>query len=1145
MSVVGRALSHEAAAVLPGSRALLQAASDEGSVQAALAAALPSPDAAAPLPAVPGEAAAASPSSSPQAEVRRQIGLSPLEAAAAPAALSSSITSDAAVSPEPQQLASSGTAATGDPAAAELLSSPSPAPDATAPEQQQQQQQQASVDPTGPQLSSSQLQLSAYELLAGQQLYATLDLSSLGGLAGGRAVKFTVTRSNSSNNNNSGGLVSTGDSTNNNNSDAGSAGSACSPDATSTSSAGIAGTTCSFAQAGSYAVAVTVEGAVPQPLLSGTVTVSADPAAAVLPPSPSPEASPQPDTISSSSTNSSSSPAPPELPQSPAPPPSPPALWPTAAETAQLAQWNYQEAGQLIDPAVSPAPSPAPGDTVTVSSSGGRQPPQLLPIKEIVCYYDPERGLVTGLRYSRPADDSQLLTRGVGKTTSRLTSVVSLRDKQYITAVNVSFTSQAILALNFRLSTGDTAGCDVTRAVYDAPSQLRGAKVSLAASSVTAVQARMAAMLAAGVYDAGYPMYRKGAEYPESERIMSQYSYGPTIMGRPSGLASFVATPDPRNRYMRWLPAGMDEARMRRLAKHKLHWAAVDEHVLAVSMACVTQPPEALGCSFWPCKNCYGYWVSRNCCCWSVNGGGGGGPGGPPPGPPGSSPSPKPPGPPRSPGPPKPPTSPGPPRPSPGPNTGNTTGGNRTSPSPKPRSPSPKPRSPSPSPRKSPKPSPKPPRSPNPGFPPDPEDSPEPDLPSNFTMSFASRGQKSCVEPVSPLFRARAFQYAVTKLAGSGFAQDYSILMGGCSCKVDPNQMGTPIYSCEAAVNVSNPDVGSPYIIADYVAMDMDASGPFACIDEYQPWCQQAEEYPTSSCAVFPSQPGYICEIEPPPDPLPMPIVFVDEGKKCNASLTLSQPQQAALREYVFKFTTGLGLVLTYENFTCQEGGGNAFYQATLILAAGVDVDIYTGSDNIVFGINSKPNLCQTASRPSFCNTAPFNTAMMCTVNQYDPNAVYRCPNAAASAQVSFGINTPACDCKASPDSPTYQRNVAVWVMDMMVQNALSIAISVPEGKCIQQDATTCQYEYRVRAQPLDEFADSFAAIQTIATDTTNNAQPCWPIDASPGWPFCQYWARATACALSPWDPNRELMCRIQPTDGGGGGGTDPGGDYP
>jgi hypothetical protein len=235
-------------------------------------------------------------------------------------------------------------------------------------------------------------------------------------------------------------------------------------------------------------------------------------------------------------------------------------------------------------------------------------------------------------------------------------------------------------------------------------------------------------------------------------------------------------------------------------------------------------------CSWWPCRDCYGYWVSRNCCCWSVQPGqpgSGGGPNGrPPPGPPkprrsprprrsppppwwppGRSPkppgphkppaspnppgSPKPPGPPRSPGPPRPsPRPPGPPRPSPGPGTGNTTGGNRTSPSPRPRSPSPKPGSSSPSPRpKSPRPSPRPPRSPDPDYTGEYDYSPEPDRPSNFTISFASRGQDKCVEPVSPLFRARAFQYAVTKLAGSGFAQDYTILMGGCSCKVDDNQM--------------------------------------------------------------------------------------------------------------------------------------------------------------------------------------------------------------------------------------------------------------------------------------------------------------------------------------------------------------------
>jgi hypothetical protein len=211
-----------------------------------------------------------------------------------------------------------------------------------------------------------------------------------------------------------------------------------------------------------------------------------------------------------------------------------------------LAQWNYLDA--VIAPASSPSPAPSSSDTVTISSTAGANSKQLLPIKEIACYYDPERGLITGLRYSRPTEDGQLLTRRVGKTTSRLTSVVSLPQSQYITALNVSFTSKAVLSLKFHLNTGDTQACDVTRAVYDAPSQLRGNKVTLAASSVSAVQARMAGMLAAGVYDAGYPMYQKGLEVPESEPILSQYSYGPTMMGRPGGLASLVATPDPRNR---------------------------------------------------------------------------------------------------------------------------------------------------------------------------------------------------------------------------------------------------------------------------------------------------------------------------------------------------------------------------------------------------------------------------------------------------------------------------------------------------------------------------------------------------------------------------------------------------------------------
>jgi hypothetical protein len=47
---------------------------------------------------------------------------------------------------------------------------------------------------------------------------------------------------------------------------------------------------------------------------------------------------------------------------------------------------------------------------------------------------------------------------------------------------------------------------------------------------------------------------------------------------------------------MRWLPADMDEQQRQRLAKLKLHWTAVDEHVLAVSSAAVTAASTTQGC---------------------------------------------------------------------------------------------------------------------------------------------------------------------------------------------------------------------------------------------------------------------------------------------------------------------------------------------------------------------------------------------------------------------------------------------------------------------------------------------------------------------------------------------------------------------
>jgi hypothetical protein len=259
------------------------------------AAAVPSPDAAALPPVGPGEAAAAaSPSiSDTQDAAPLQNGTSLPDGAAAAAAagadtaLNTGVVTNAPVDSTQQQAIAAGV--TGDAAAAVTPSAPSPVAESSPEPRPLEQQQQSNPDSTELMLSSNQLHVSASEVPAGQQVYVSLDLSSLGGLAGGRAVKFNVVRSNTPvNSNDNNKLVNSGGagSANNNNADAGSAaaGAVCIPDATSTSSAGITGTACRFAQAGSYAVAVSVDGAVPQPLLSSTVTVLPDPAA----PAPSP-----------------------------------------------------------------------------------------------------------------------------------------------------------------------------------------------------------------------------------------------------------------------------------------------------------------------------------------------------------------------------------------------------------------------------------------------------------------------------------------------------------------------------------------------------------------------------------------------------------------------------------------------------------------------------------------------------------------------------------------------------------------------------------------------------------------------------------------------------------------------------------------
>eukprot|EP00775_Hariotina_reticulata_P012311 gene12311-12447_t len=375
-------------------------------------------------------------------------------------------------------------------------------------------------------------------------------------------------------------------------------------------------------------------------------------------------------------------------------------------------------------------------------------------------------------------------------------------------------------------------------------------------------------------------------------------------------------------------------------------------------------------------------------------------------------------------------------------------------------------------------------------------------------------------------------QYVRDKLIYAGFGDDYNVILIDCACLIDTAQYNTPQYTCQLFVTIKNPDIGSPGVVAEYLAGDIDATGPFACSDEMQPFCGVPPEGITSACAVFPSEPVHFCWMEEPPDPLPVPIVWPDEADNCDPNYNMTEAQQQSLIDYAYTLTSRL-YALTFANFTCADALGNAYYQATIVISAGIDIDIYTASDNLVLGINAQQNtLCTKPDRPFFCKDPPLGGSMICSINQYDPKKVYQCPNAAAQLAVSFG--NPDCSCRRNPNTPAYQRNVLVFVSNLIASEGLSMIPSVPDGACVQND-TDCQYVYRARIQPFpdDDTADTAAAIQVLETDINNTPQPCYPPDSSLGWPFCSYWPYSTNCGVAPWNRNYTLQCDIIPVDPG------------
>lgn len=121
-------------------------------------------------------------------------------------------------------------------------------------------------------------------------------------------------------------------------------------------------------------------------------------------------------------------------------------------------------------------------------------------------------------------------------------------------------------------------------------------------------------------------------------------------------------------------------------------------------------------------------------------------------------------------------------------------------------------------------------------------------------------------------------------------------------------------------------------------------------------------------------------------------------------------------------------------------------------MAAGVGANIYEGSDNVANGINAQPTICQKDPKPAYCRNSPFAGSVLCAVNQYDPNQLQLCPTAAGNLALTVAMNN--CSCTASPDSSTYQRNLAVWFGGIGGPYVVNAGVTAPEGRCVQMEVS-------------------------------------------------------------------------------------------
>jgi hypothetical protein len=184
---------------------------------------------------------------------------------------------------------------------------------------------------------------------------------------------------------------------------------------------------------------------------------------------------------------------------------------------------------------------------------------RLQPLTNITCFYDPQYGMLTGVKYMRKASIGGWRTESSCDCTSPMYSTITLPKRTYVTAVHYTYTDKSVLNVRFLLSNGAERTCNAMQVAtpdkllrlprstqgWRGPYWYFNKNASKNGISKAAAASYISSAMSLGTFRGKIPFY---SELKGRSICNHRIFVGPKLYGGDSCLTRIPAKCDPRSR---------------------------------------------------------------------------------------------------------------------------------------------------------------------------------------------------------------------------------------------------------------------------------------------------------------------------------------------------------------------------------------------------------------------------------------------------------------------------------------------------------------------------------------------------------------------------------------------------------------------